>query len=185
MTDEIRTPRLLLRRWRDEDREPFAAMGADPEVMRWFPAPLTREQSDALVDRIEAHLDEHGYGWWALEADGRFGGFTGIQWTTLTAPDASGDAEPVLDLGWRLPRWAWGHGWASEAGAAALARGLEATDTVVSVTALPNTRSRRVMERIGMVPEGEFDHPRVPAGSPLRRHVLYRARRDSWQPPSR
>ncbi len=110
VTDEIRTARLLLRGWRDDDREPFAAMNADPEVMRFFPAPLTREQSDALVVRIEAHVEEHGFGLWALEADGHFAGFTGIQWTVLDGPDSE------LEVGWRLARWAWGHGWATEAG---------------------------------------------------------------------
>ena len=132
VTDEIRTARLFLRGWREDDREPFAAMNADPEVMRFFPAPLTREQSDALVVRIEAHVEEHGFGLWALEADGHFAGFTGIQWTVLDRPDSE------LEVGWRLARWAWGHGWATEAGAAALRRGLEKVERVVSVTAVLN-----------------------------------------------
>ena len=144
---ELRTGRLLLRRWRDEDRVPFAALNADPVVMEHFPALLTREQSDALVDRIEAHFDEHGYGLWALE------------------------------VGWRLARSAWGHGYATEAATAALARGLQEVDSVVSTTALTNVRSQRVMERLGMRRELEFDHPRVPAGHPLRPHVLYRSAR--------
>ena len=167
---ELRTDRLLLRRWRDADRAPFAAMNADPVVMEHFPAPLTREQSDALVDRIEAHFDEHGYGLWALEVDGTFVGFTGLVWQTYEA-----SFTPALEVGWRLARSAWGHGYATEAAAAALARGLQEVETVVSTTALSNVRSQRVMQRLGMRRELEFEHPRVPNGHPVRPHVLYRA----------
>jgi len=170
VTDEISTSRLLLRRWQDSDREPFATMNADPEVMRYFPAPLTREQSDALVDRIEAHFAEHGYGLWAVEAQGTFVGFTGLLWATWEA-----EFTPALEVGWRLARFAWGHGYATEAGAAALRCGLQHEPRIISVTAVSNTPSRRVMERIGLRFEREFDHPRVPAGSPLQRHVLYRS----------
>jgi ribosomal-protein-alanine N-acetyltransferase len=166
----LRTARLLLRRWRDTDRAPFAAMNADPAVMQYFPAPLTHEQSDALVDRIEAHFEEHGYGLWALEADGRFLGFTGLAWQTYEA-----SFTPALEVGWRLARPAWGHGYATEAATAALALGLQAVDSVVSTTALTNLRSQRVMQRLGMRRELEFDHPRVPEGHPVRPHVLYRA----------
>ena len=146
-------------------------MNADPVVMEHFPSVLTREQSDALVDRVEAHFEEHGFGLWALEAQGNFAGFTGIQWTVLDRP------EPELEVGWRLARWAWGHGWATEAGAAALRCGLNEVERVVSVTALPNQASWRVMQRLGMTFECEFDHPRVPEGSPLQRHVRYAASR--------
>ena len=166
---ELRTARLLLRRWRDADRALFAAMNADPVVMEHFPAVLTREQSDALVDRNETHFDEHGYGLWAVEADGAFVGFTGLVWQTY---DAS--FTPALEVGWRLARSAWGHGWATEAATAALARGLEAVDSVVSTTALTNARSQQVMERLGMRRELEFEHPKVPEGHPVRPHVLYR-----------
>jgi ribosomal-protein-alanine N-acetyltransferase len=167
---ELRTDRLLLRRWREEDRAPFAAMNADPAVMEHFAAPLTREQSDALVDRIEAHFDEHGFGLWALEADGGFVGFTGLVWQTYEA-----SFTPALEVGWRLARSAWGHGWATEAATAAIARGLAEVDSVVSTTARTNVRSQRVMQRLGMRRELEFDHPRVPEGHPVRPHVLYRA----------
>jgi RimJ/RimL family protein N-acetyltransferase len=167
---ELRTDRLLLRRWRDADRAPFAALSADPLVMEHFPAPQTREQSDALVDRIQAHFDEHGYGLWALEVDGAFVGFTGLVWQTYEA-----SFTPALEVGWRLARGAWGHGYATEAATAALARGLEVVDSVVSTTALTNLRSQRVMQRLGMRCELEFDHPRVPEGHPVRPHVLYRA----------
>ncbi len=165
----IRTERVVLRAWREEDRAPFAAMNADPVVMEHFPATLTREQSDALVDRIEAHFDEHGYGLWALEADGAFVGFTGLLWQTYDAPFT-----PALEVAWRLARSAWGHGWATEAATAALAVGLQEVDSVMSTTALTNVRSQRVMERLGMRRELEFDHPRVPEGHPVRPHVLYR-----------
>ncbi len=167
---ELPTARLLLRRWRDADRAPFAAMNADPVVMEHFPATLTREQSDAMVDRIEAHLDEHGYGLWAVEADGAFVGFTGLVWQTYEA-----SFTPALEVGWRLARRAWGHGYATEAATAALARGLEEVESVISTTALSNVRSERVMQRLGMRRELEFDHPRVPEGHPVRPHVLYRA----------
>ena len=167
---ELRTDRLLLRRWRDGDREPFASLNADPAVMEHFPATMTHEQSDAFVDRIEAHFDEHGYGLWAVEADGAFLGFTGLVWQTYEA-----SFTPALEVGWRLARAAWGHGYATEAATAALARGLEVVDSVVSTTALTNLRSQRVMQRIGMRRELEFAHPRVPEGHPVRPHVLYRA----------
>ena len=167
---ELWTARLLLRRWREADRAPFAALNADPLVMEHFPAVLTRADSDALVERIEAHFDEHGYGLWAVEADGDFVGFTGLAWQVYEAPFT-----PALEVGWRLARSAWGRGWATEAATAALAVGLEHVSSVVSTTALTNERSQRVMQRLGMRRELEFDHPRVPEGSPLRPHVLYRA----------
>jgi RimJ/RimL family protein N-acetyltransferase len=178
VTDELRTQRLLLRRWRDADREPFAALNADPEVMRHFPAPLTREQSDALVDRLEAQFDEHGYGAWAVEAGGELLGFTGLLQATWEA-----EFTPAVEVGWRLRRSAWGHGYASEAATAALRTGFAHVDSIISVTATTNERSQRVMHRLGMRYVQEFDHPRVPEGSPLRRHLLYRADRDTWQPP--
>jgi RimJ/RimL family protein N-acetyltransferase len=165
---EIRTERLLLRRWRAADREPFAAMNADPVVMEHFPALMSREQSDGLVDRIEAHFDEHGYGFWAVEVDGRFAGFTGLSWQVGLPLD------PALEVGWRLAAPFWGHGYATEAARAALEVGLEHAPVVVSVTAVTNERSWRVMERVGLQRTGEFDHPRVPAGHALQRHYLYR-----------
>lgn len=166
--DEIRTERLLLRSWRDSDRAPFADLNADPHVMEHFPTPLTREQSDAYVDSIEAHFDRHGYGLWAVEVDDAFVGHTGLRWTDGLP------FSPCLEVGWRLARSSWGRGYATEAARAALEVGLQVADSVVSFTALTNTRSWRVMERLGMRRESEFDHPRVPDGSPLKRHYLYR-----------
>ncbi len=164
-----------MRRWRDEDREPFAALNADPEVMEHFPAPLTRSQSDAMVDRIERAFDEHGYGLWALEVrrTGRFIGFTGLAWQRFEAPFT-----PALEVGWRLARQAWGHGYAVEAARRAVAEGFAVAevDEIVSMTTRLNVRSRAVMERLGMTrdPARDFDHPAVPEGHPLRPHVLYR-----------
>ena len=176
---EIRTARLVLRRWREEDRAPFAAMNADPVVMEHFPAHLTREESDALVDRIEAHFDQHGYGLWALEDETGFVGFTGLSWATFDAPFT-----PSLEVGWRLAAAAWGKGYATEAATAVLQRGFQEVDEIVSFTAVVNERSWRVMERVGMRRDSEFDHPKVPEGHPVRRHLLYRADRQTWSPHS-
>jgi RimJ/RimL family protein N-acetyltransferase len=175
----MRTARLLMRRWRDEDRAPFAALNADPVVMEHFPAPLTPAESDAFVDRIEAHFDERGYGLWALEDEAGFVGFTGLQWATFDAP-----FNPSLEVGWRLARHAWGRGYASEAATAAVQHGLQLVEQITSFTARTNTRSQRVMQRIGMVRTTEFEHPRVPEGSPVRPHVLYVADRQTWSPHS-
>ncbi len=174
----METERLIMRRWRDEDREPFAALNADPEVMEHFPAPLTRPQSDTMVDKIERSLDEQGYGLWALEVreTGRFIGFTGLMWQWFEAPFT-----PALEVGWRLARHAWGHGYAVEAARRAVAEGfaVAGVDEIVSMTTVRNARSRAVMERLGMTrdPADDFDHPAVPRGHPVRSHVLYRLRR--------
>jgi RimJ/RimL family protein N-acetyltransferase len=172
---ELRTGRLLLRRWRDEDREPFAALNADPVVMEHFPSMLDRAQSDAYVDRISVWFDEDGYGLWALEvlATGEFIGYTGL-WA------AAFDAHftPAVEVGWRLARHAWGNGYAPEAARASIADGFDRLDIdeIVSFTTTANARSQRVMQKLGMRrdPADDFDHPRLPEGSPLRRHVLYR-----------
>jgi ribosomal-protein-alanine N-acetyltransferase len=176
----VLTERLIMRRWRPEDREPFAALNADPEVMRHFPAPLTREESDAFMDRMEAKLAADGWGLWALEArdGGELLGFTG-----LNVPRFEAHFTPAIEVGWRLARSAWGHGYASEAARAALAYGFGtlALPEIVSFTVAANARSRAVMERIGMTrdPADDFDHPSLPPGHPIRRHVLYRVRRPS------
>jgi RimJ/RimL family protein N-acetyltransferase len=179
---ELRTDRLLLRRWKPADRGPFALLNADPEVMRWFPHPLSRRESDALADRIEAGFDERGWGLWALElrATGRFVGFTGLSPVTFDAPFAS-----AVEIGWRLAREAWGNGFATEAGRAAVvcAFGELGLDALVSFAVPDNVRSRAVMERLRLArdPTEDFDHPLLPPGHPLRRHVLYRARATTWR----
>lgn len=173
----LRTTRLLLRPWHAADRAPFAELNADPAVMEHFPAPLDRAASDALAGRIAADLDRDGWGLWALEAvaTGRFLGFTG-----LARPGFTAHFTPAVELGWRLARDAWGHGYATEAATAALghAFGPLGLEEVVSFTTAGNHRSRAVMERLGMThtPADDFGHPAVPAGHPLRPHVLYRLR---------
>ncbi len=168
------TERLVLRRWRDADRAPFAAMNADPDVMRYFVKPLDRAESDAFVDRIERHFEEHGWGLWALERrdTGTFIGYTGPWPATFEAHFA-----PAVEIGWRLCRSAWGVGFATEAAKAAVADAHNRVGIaeIVSFTATGNERSWRVMERIGMqrVPGGDFEHPGIPVGHELRPHVLY------------
>lgn len=166
----------MLRRWREDDKEPFAALNADPVVMEHFPATLSREDSDALAERIEAGFDEHGFGLWAVEADGEFIGFTGLSVPRFTAPFT-----PCVEIGWRLARSAWGRGYATEAARASLEDGFgrAGLTEVISFTAVQNVRSQAVMRRLGMThdPADDFDHPALPAGHPLRRHVLYRIRR--------
>lgn len=169
----LRTERCVLRGWTPADRAPFAELNADPEVMRHFPAPLIREQSDAFVDRIEVGFAEHGWGLWAVQVAGRFAGFTGLSVAKIAAPFT-----PAVEVGWRLARWAWGHGYATEAAGAALRYGFTEAGAaeIVSFTAQTNERSQAVMRRLGMTrdPGEDFDHPALPAGHPLRRHVLYR-----------
>ncbi|WP_227023385.1 GNAT family N-acetyltransferase [Actinomadura rubrobrunea] len=178
---ELTTPRLRLRRWRDSDRPAFADLNADPQVMRYFPAALTRAESDALIDRIETHFDRHGFGLWAIEhtATGAFLGFTG-----LSTADFHAHFTPAVEIGWRLARHAWGRGYATEAARSALAHGFTAAglSEIVSFTAVPNQRSQAVMRRLGMTrdPRDDFDHPALPAGHPLRRHVLYRLTARQW-----
>jgi RimJ/RimL family protein N-acetyltransferase len=176
----VRTARLELRQWREDDLVPFAALNADPETMRFFPSALTREQSDSLAERARAQIAEQGWGLWAVEVvdSRRFIGFVG-----LAEPRFVAHFTPAVEVGWRLARDAWGHGYATEGGRAVLAFafGELGLDEVVSFTAVVNDRSRRVMERLGMShdPEDDFDHPSIGDGS-LRRHVLYR----SFSPPA-
>ncbi len=164
----IRTERLVLRQWREEDKVPFAALNADPVVMEHFPSTMTREQSDAFADFNIATIAERGWGLWAVEADGVFIGFVGLNEPRF---------RPGVEIGWRFARHAWGHGYATEAAQAVLefARDALGLDEVISFTSTTNMRSQRVMERIGMThdPRDDFDHPNVDDPR-LRRHVLYR-----------
>ncbi len=165
----------MLRRWRDSDREPFAQLNADPEVMRHFMRPLTREESDGFADRIERQFEEIGYGPWAVEIprEAPFVGFVGLLRHTFPA-----HFTPAVEVGWRLDQRFWGRGYATEAARAALADGFQrlGLEEIVSMTVPANVRSIAVMERLGMTrdPADDFDHPNVPEGHPLRRHVLYR-----------
>ena len=174
----IETERLRLRQWRDDDRPALAALNADPVVRRWFTGTLTREESNAQFERLRAHVDRHKFGFWALEIRGVEPciGFVGLQHVTFDAPFA-----PAVETGWRLAaRW-WGRGYATEAARACLAHGFGALglSEIVAFTAPENIASRRVMERIGMThdPDDDFDHPAIPPGHPMRRHVLYRVGR--------
>jgi RimJ/RimL family protein N-acetyltransferase len=175
---EIVTARLWLRRWRLEDRAPFAAMNADPRVMEHFPGLLSREASDAMVDRIYAHFEKHGFGLWAVEVldSAVFAGLIG-----LAVPRFEAAFTPCVEIGWRLAAEHWGHGYATEGARAALAFGFDTLglQEVLSFTVPGNVRSRRVMEKLGMThhPDEDFDHPLVPDGHRLRRHVLYRIAR--------
>ena len=171
----IRTGRLLLRPWRDDDAEPWAAMGRDPEVMEHFPALLDRAQSDAAMARIRAHHERNGFGVWAVEVVGgaRFIGFIGLA-RPVWRPD-------VVEVGWRLARPHWSHGYATEGARAALAWGWEnlPIDEIVAFVVPANGRSQAVMQRLGMAldPAADFDHPTMPEGHPLRPHWLYRIAR--------
>jgi ribosomal-protein-alanine N-acetyltransferase len=175
MTAILETERLLLRRWRDADRMPFRAINADPRVMEFFPVLMTAEETDQAIARIERHFDEHGFGLYATEvrATGAMIGFVGISIPGFDAPFM-----PAVEIGWRLAFDTWGRGFATE-GARAVAehafRSLGIGD-LVSFTVPANVRSRRVMEKIGMTrdEDGDFEHPKIPEGHPLRRHVLYR-----------
>lgn len=171
----MQTDRLILRRWQDSDRAAFAALNADPEVMLHFPNTLTREQSDGFVDRIEAKFDEYGWGLYAVEVkDGPgFIGFVG-----LLVIDMDAHFSPATEVGWRVAKEHWGKGYATEAANRVLEHAFDeiGLKEIVSMTATANTPSRAVMERIGMTrnPDDDFDHPNLPEGHDLQRHVLYR-----------
>jgi len=173
------TPRLRLRRWRRRDLEPFAAMNADVDVMRFFPFLLTREDSEGMLARIDQHFHEHGFGLWALERreTGQFIGFAG-----LSVPRFVSHFTPCVEVGWRLARAFWGHGYATEAARAVLAHGFAELrlPEIVSFTTVANERSQRVMCRLGMHhdPSDDFEHPVLAASgyADLARHVLFRLR---------
>lgn len=183
MLPAIRTTRLLLRPFRDDDRVPFAAINADVRVMEHFPATLSHAESDAFVDRIDAHAHRHGFAPFAVEVPGvaPFIGFVG-----LLVPSFEAHFTPCVEVGWRLAFEHWGRGYATEGARSALAYGFDTLGLgeIVSMTVAANRRSWRVMERLGMrrAPEDEFDHPRLPEGHGLRRHVLYRIGRAAWEP---
>jgi len=173
--------RIRLRPWRAADREPFTALNADPHVMEFFPASLSRAESDAMADGIERHFAEHGFGLWAVEVPGiaPFIGFAGLSVKRFAAPFT-----PCVEVGWRLAAAHWGHGYATEAATLACDHGFGplALPEIVSYTTSANHRSRAVMERLGMVsdPAEDFDHPALPENHPQRLHVLYRLDRKAW-----
>jgi RimJ/RimL family protein N-acetyltransferase len=150
-------------------------MNADADVMRYYPAPWSREQSDAFADRVMRLIDERGWGFWAVEerASGRFIGFVGLH-----VPSDKLPFSPCVEVGWRLAKSYWGLGYATEAAQSAIAFGFQQLHLaeLVAFTAITNLKSRAVMERLGMQFDSEFDHPQVPVESVLRRHALYRLR---------
>lgn len=172
---ELCTERLVLREWREQDLEPFAALNADPEVMRFMPKLLSRDECAARIQSIREHFRDHGFGLWAVEVRGvtPFIGFVGLSIPRFEAPFM-----PCVEIGWRLAREAWGHGFATEAARAAVEFGFNelGLQEILSYTVPENVRSRRVMERLGMQhdPAGDFDHPLLAEGHPLRKHVMYR-----------
>jgi len=178
----IETDRLLLRPWDRRDREPFARLNSNPRVMEFMPGRLSRADSDLLAGHIEDHFREHGFGLYAakLRKDGQFIGFIG-----LAVPGFKARFTPCVEIGWRLSADYWGRGFATEGAKAVVRHAFEflGLEDLVSFTVPANLRSRRVMEKIGMTrdPAEDFDHPNLPEGHPLRRHVLYRLRRSDWE----
>jgi RimJ/RimL family protein N-acetyltransferase len=178
---EPETDRLWLRQWRPEDREPFAEICADAAVMEFLSSSRDRETTFSAIDKWSARISECGWGFWAIELKQarEFIGFVGLQ-----VPAAGHPFLPCVEIGWRLARKHWGNGYASEGGREALKIAFEVLELpeVIATTALPNWRSRAVMERLGMKgPETTFEHPGVPVDNPLRTHVLFRLSRREWQ----
>jgi RimJ/RimL family protein N-acetyltransferase len=175
----IETPRLLLRPWRASDLPLFAELNGDPVVMRMLRGVLTRAESDAYAARAEQHWAEYGFGKWAVEAPGvaPLIGSVGLSHVRFEA-----SFTPAVEIAWRLHRPYWGHGYATEAARAALKDGFDRVglEEVVAFTALGNIASAKVMERLGMTRSIEFDHPSIPEGHTLRRHILYRLPRAAY-----
>jgi RimJ/RimL family protein N-acetyltransferase len=176
--DRLETDRLIMRRWQESDRAPFAGLNADPETLRFFPSVLNRAASNALIEVIEARFDQQGFGLWALElaATGTFIGFTGLNPMPADVPGGGG-----MEVGWRLARQAWHQGYATEAARAALDVAFEGVGLpeIWSMTAVLNEPSQAVMRRLGLTEVARFDHPRIPPGDPLRPHVTYHRKRPS------
>ena len=181
----LESPRLILRPWREQDRPGFAAMNADPGVMTHFPAPLSRDESDGFMDRIGAHFDRLGWGFWAVERrdTGELAGLCGlaqIPWETLPWDERR---HPVVEIGWRFGSAHQRQGFAEEAARAALSEGFGplGMEEIIAFTIPDNLRSWGLMERLGMRREGHFEHPRLPEGHKMRRHLLYNLTRRDWQ----
>lgn len=172
-------PCIRLRPWREADADAFAALNADPEVMRHFTSPLTRAESDAFLAHIMRHQAEHGFSFWALERRGAASpiGLCGLSHVSFQAPFA-----PAVEIGWRLMRAHWRRGLAEEAARLALAAGFGPLrlPEIVAFTVPANEPSWRLMEKLGMRAGGRFAHPRLPEGNPLRTHLLYRLSRAEW-----
>jgi ribosomal-protein-alanine N-acetyltransferase len=180
----LETERLILRRWKDSDREPFAAMNADPRVMEFFPDTLTREESDQLIENIENHFDNRGFGLFAtaLKAEGQLIGFIGLHVASFQA-----HFTPCVEIGWRIATPYWGKGLATEGSREVIRFAFDRLklESLVSFTVPENVASRRLMEKLGMThnPAEDFDHPKLPPGHRLRRHVLYRLKNPALAKP--
>jgi 3-dehydroquinate dehydratase / shikimate dehydrogenase len=178
----IRTDRLILRQWRQQDLEPLVKLNADPRVMEYFLASLTRDESMARFDHYAKHIRDHGWGLWAVSVPG-VSDFIG--WIGLWPIGFESHFTPAIEVGWRLLPEFWGQGYATEGSKASLRYGFETLKLaeIVSITVPENIRSRRVMEKIGMHrdPKDDFDHPKVPEGHPFKRHVLYRMNQQEWR----
>jgi RimJ/RimL family protein N-acetyltransferase len=177
----LHTNRLVLRQWTDNDLASFAQLNADPQVMEYFPATLSRAESDDFANTIRSLIEARGWGLWAVEAPGQaaFIGFVGLHRPADDLP-----CSPCVEIGWRLLKAYWGKGYASEAASAALGYAFEqiGLDEVVSFTAVINKRSQAVMQKIGMSNTGQnFRHPRVDPVSPLCEHVLYKIFSQDWK----
>ncbi len=176
-TPVIESERVRLRQWRDDDVSPWVVMSADPRVMEFFPSTYAATESEAMAARMRELLERDGFGWWVMEIKGgaSFAGVICLQMVPFEAPFT-----PAMEVGWRLSHDHWGRGYATEGARAALRFAFDALGApeVVAMTATTNLRSKRVMERLGMMhdPSDDFDHPRLPDDHALRRHVLYRAR---------
>jgi [ribosomal protein S5]-alanine N-acetyltransferase len=173
----IETPRLILRQWQEGDHEPYIQLNADPEVMKFFPSVMAPVQTAAQIEKIAAYIDQHGYGFFAVERkDNRqFIGFTG-----LGDPGFKADFTPCIEIGWRLSKENWGQGFATEAALACLDFSFDklGLDEIYSFTSIYNKRSELVMQRIGMSKIGEFDHPLIADGHILKKHVVYKIAAD-------
>jgi RimJ/RimL family protein N-acetyltransferase len=175
LPERLTTERLILRRWRQSDLAPFAALNCDPEVMEHFPNTLDRAQSAAMIERIEKSFNEESLGLWAVEtaSNGDFIGFVG-----LSKPKFEAHFTPCVEVGWRLAKQFWGYGYALEAAQAATQDGFDrlGLTEIVSFTSTLNIRSMRVMERLNMTrnEQEDFMHPVLAPHHPLCRHVLYR-----------
>lgn len=180
-TKAIETERLLLRQWKASDRQPFIELNADPEVMEYFPSPISESESDEFIQRVTAEIEDSGWGFWAVELKSShdFIGFVGI-----SSPRAKLPFSPCIEIGWRLAKKYWGKGYATEAAEAALKFAFAnlPINEVVSFTSVQNKRSQVVMKNINMTDSGQnFMHPSIPVGNALQEHVLFKISRDECE----
>ncbi len=178
---ELETNRLKLRQWKESDFQPFAMINSDPDVMEYYPSPLSSSESDAMANKIKSLISERSWGFWAVEtiAEGQFFGFVGLHVPTYELP-----VTPCVEIGWRLGKEYWGKGYATEAAKEALRFAFQKLDLneIYSFASVSNQKSWKVMERLGMVNTGNnFEHPIIPEGHALREHVLYKITRERWQ----